>query len=49
VRRDLAAALLKSGDAAGAKLQAVAALKFRPKDPGTIALLSTLETRTAAR
>lgn len=49
VRRDLAAALLESGDATGARREAEAALKYRPKDPGTIALLSTLETRPAAR
>jgi len=49
VRRDLAAALLEQGDAAGAKREAQAALKYRPKDPGTVALLSALETRTAAR
>jgi len=49
VRRDLAAALLESGDATGARREAEAALKYRPKDPGTVALLSTLETRSAAR
>jgi tetratricopeptide (TPR) repeat protein len=49
VRRDLADALLKEGDLAGARKEAEAALKFRPRDPGTVALLSTLETRTAAR
>lgn len=49
VRRDLAAALLEEGDSAGAKREAEAALKYRPRDPGTVALLSTLETRTAAR
>lgn len=49
VRRDLAAALLEQGDVAGAKREAQAALKYRPRDPGTLALLSTLETRTAAR
>jgi len=49
VRRDLAAALLQQGDAAGARREAEAALKYRPKDPGTVAFLTTLETRTAAR
>jgi hypothetical protein len=49
VRRDLAEALLATGDIAGAKREAEAALKYRPRDPGTLALLSTLETRTAAR
>ena len=49
VRRDLAAALLEQGDIAGAKREAKGALKYRPRDPGTVALLSTLETRSAAR
>lgn len=49
IRRDLAAALLELGDVAGARREAQAALKYRPKDPGTLALLSTLETSTAAR
>jgi len=49
VRRDLAAALLEAGDLAGAKREADAALKYRPKDPGTLALLASLERRTAAR
>jgi tetratricopeptide (TPR) repeat protein len=49
VRRDLASALLEEGDVAGAKREAQAALKYRPRDPGTLVLLSTLETRTAAR
>jgi tetratricopeptide (TPR) repeat protein len=49
IRRDLASALLEGGDAAGAKREAQAALKYRPRDPGTMALLSALETRTAAR
>ena len=49
VRRDLASALLQQGDVAGARREADAALKYRPKDPGTLALLSTLEARTAAR
>jgi tetratricopeptide (TPR) repeat protein len=49
IRRDLAAALLEQGDVAGARREAQAALKYRPRDPGTLALISTLETRTAAR
>jgi tetratricopeptide (TPR) repeat protein len=49
VRRDLASALLEEGDVTGARKEAEAALKYRPRDPGTVALLSTLETRTAAR
>jgi Flp pilus assembly protein TadD len=49
IRRDLAAALLQSNDLVGARREAEAALKFRPRDPGTLALISTLETRTAAR
>jgi len=49
IRRDLAAALLEQGDLAGARREAQAALKYRPRDPGTLALISTLETRTAAR
>jgi hypothetical protein len=48
-RRDLAAALLAAGDVAGARREAAAALKYRPRDPGTLALLATLEARTAAR
>jgi hypothetical protein len=42
VRRDLAAALLEAGDKAGARKQAEAALTYRTKDPGTLALLKTL-------
>ena len=49
VRRDLASALLEEGDVAGARKEAQAALKYRPRDPGTVALLSALETRAAAR
>jgi hypothetical protein len=49
VRRDLATALLAAGDVAGARREAAAALKYRPRDPGTLALLATLEARTAAR
>jgi hypothetical protein len=49
VRRDLAAALLAMNDRAGARREAEAALKYRPKDPGTLALLSTLGVSSAAR
>ena len=49
VRRDLAAALLAQNDRAGARREVVAALKYRPKDPGSLALLSTLGATTAAR
>ena len=43
VRRDLAAALLASGDRAGARTEAEAALDYRKKDPGTLALLASLD------
>jgi tetratricopeptide (TPR) repeat protein len=49
IRRDLAAALLEMNDKAGARREAEAALKYRPKDPGTLALLSTLGVSSAAR
>ena len=49
VRRDLASSLLALKDTAGAKSEAIAALKYRPKDPGTLALLATLGVSTAAR
>lgn len=49
VRRDLAAALLAAGDPAGARREAAAALKYRPKDPGTVALLAKLGRTLAAR
>jgi tetratricopeptide (TPR) repeat protein len=49
IRRDLAAALLAMNDRAGARREAEAALKFRPKDPGTLALLSTIGVSSAAR
>ncbi|HMC91317.1 MAG TPA: hypothetical protein VKI45_02545, partial [Allosphingosinicella sp.] len=42
IRRDLAEALLASGDKAGAAKAAAAALVYRPKDPGTEALLKKL-------
>lgn len=40
VRRDLAAALFAQGDMDGGKAEAESALKLRPKDPVTLALLS---------
>ncbi len=43
VRRDVAAALLATGDAAGARLAAAASLKLRPRDPVAIALLERAE------
>ena len=49
VRRDLATALLAEGNLADARREAEAALKYRPRDPGTLAFLSSLETRSAAR
>jgi tetratricopeptide (TPR) repeat protein len=49
VRRDLALALLQQNDVAGARREADAALKYRPKDPGTLELMSKLEARSAAR
>jgi tetratricopeptide (TPR) repeat protein len=42
VRRDLAEALLAAGDKAGAKREAAAALAYRTKDPGSLALVSRL-------
>jgi tetratricopeptide (TPR) repeat protein len=49
IRRDLAASLLASGDRGGAKREANAALVYRPMDPGTLALLTTLGVSTADR
>ncbi len=49
IRRDVAEALLASSDVAGAKREAEAALKYRPKDPGTLLLLSRLGVSAAAR
>ena len=48
VRRDLAEALLAQGDAAGARRELEAALKYRPKDPGSLALLASLPATAAA-
>ncbi|MBB4152270.1 tetratricopeptide (TPR) repeat protein [Sphingomonas jinjuensis] len=42
VRRDYAAALLASGDRAGARREAEKALTYRTKDPGTLALMKTI-------
>ncbi|MEO5611289.1 MAG: hypothetical protein ABIT68_00770 [Sphingomicrobium sp.] len=49
VRRDVAEALLANNDRPGAKREAEAALKYRPKDPGTLELLSKLGAYGAAR
>jgi len=49
IRRDLAAALLEQGDTAGARREAEAALRFRKRAPGTLALLGKLDQRSAAR
>jgi tetratricopeptide (TPR) repeat protein len=49
IRRDLAVALLEQGDTEGARREAEAALRFRKKDPGTLALLGKLDQRSAAR
>jgi hypothetical protein len=49
VRRDLAAALLASGDRAGARKEAAGALDYRKKDPGTLALLAGLDAKQATR
>ena len=43
VRRDLAAALLASGDREAALAEARAALAYRVKDPGTLSLLKGLD------
>ena len=42
VRRDLAEALLALGDTAGAKREAAAALRYRPREPATLALIGKL-------
>src|SRR5947209_6675176 len=49
VRRYLAAALLAQGDRAGARRELDAALRYRPKDPGSLTMRRELEARTAAR
>ena len=49
VRRDLAAALLAQGDQAGARRELDAALKYRPRDPGSLVMRRKLEARTASR
>ena len=43
VRRDLATALMAANDRAGARREVIAALKYRPKDPGTLKLISALD------
>jgi tetratricopeptide (TPR) repeat protein len=49
IRRDLAAAMLASGDRGGAQREAKAALVYRPNDPGTLTLLTRLGVSIAAR
>ncbi len=49
VRRDLAAALIAKGDVAGGPREAEATLRYRPKDPATLALLQRAGVRSAAR
>ena len=47
VRRSLVEARLAAGDIAGARADAAATLKRRPKEPGTLALLQSIG-RTAS-
>lgn len=49
VRRDVAAALLAKGDLAGARREAEATLKYRPKDPASLALLERAGVRATRR
>jgi tetratricopeptide (TPR) repeat protein len=49
IRRDFASALMASNDLVAARREAEGALKYRPKDPGTVALLKTLGAVAAAR
>ena len=49
VRRDLAAALLAKGDMAGARSEAIAALAYRPKDPGSLIILQKAGPQSASR
>lgn len=49
VRRSLAEARFAAGDTAGARADAEATLARRPKEPGTLALLQRMETKSAAR
>ncbi|HEX8667906.1 MAG TPA: hypothetical protein VF727_05995 [Allosphingosinicella sp.] len=48
VRRDLAAALLAGKDVEGARREAQAALRYRAKDPGSLAILEKIGGRGAA-
>jgi tetratricopeptide (TPR) repeat protein len=49
VRRDLASALLASGDPAGARREVEASLKLWPRDPAALAVLSKLGVSSASR
>ena len=49
VRRSLAEAKLAAGDAAGARAEAEATLKIRPRDPGAMALLARLDGAVVSR
>ncbi|MEO5773688.1 MAG: hypothetical protein ABIQ32_06175 [Sphingomicrobium sp.] len=49
VRRELALAKFAAGDLAGARVEAQATMKVRPKDPGALALLAKLDAKSAAR
>ena len=49
VRRSLAEAKLAAGDVVGARAEAEATLKVRPKDPGAMALLAKMDGKVAVR
>jgi hypothetical protein len=49
VRREAALAKYAAGDLAGARAEAQATMKVRPKDPGALALLAKLDAPSAAR
>jgi hypothetical protein len=49
VRREVALAKFAAGDLSGARTEAQATMKVRPKDPGSLALLAKLDAKTAAR
>ncbi len=48
VRRDLAAALFAEGDLVGARREAEASLKLRPRDPVTLELIAAIDTAGAS-